>query len=225
MSENAWGARIFVCCRNEKAPQLYFRALDLRKADARSIICMSIVPGSTDSPSGLLKKKLWFIMCCHFSVPPFDSKKKSFDQKVSNSFKKFRLFKFRRVPVCRLYWNPFTFGLLWNRVSTFLNFASRFDFLLTKWIFTAPQFGTSAINYAERATVRTMIVTLWRGDLICRHNLCPVNISFTFLISPASGVQIWRRIRIFNQKLDLGMICYPSLWHEHFTTSGPVSIR
>ena len=124
--------------RTKEAPQLYFRGLDGRKADAWTLVCMSIVPGSTGSPSGLLEKKLCFIMCCHFFGPHFWLEKNSFVQKVSKSFKKFRLFKFRRVPVCRLYWNPFTFGLLWNRVSTFLNFPSRFDFFLTKWILTPP---------------------------------------------------------------------------------------
>ena len=85
--------------RTKKAAQLHFRDLDLRKADARSIICMSIVPGSTGSPSGLLEKKLCFIMCCHFFGPHFWLEKNSFVQKVSKSFKKFRLFKFRRVPI------------------------------------------------------------------------------------------------------------------------------
>ena len=85
--------------RTKKAAQLYFRGLDGRTADARSIVWMSIVPGSTGSPSGLLKKKLCLIMCCNFSGPPFWLEKNSFVQKVSKSFRKVRLFKFRRVPI------------------------------------------------------------------------------------------------------------------------------
>ena len=85
--------------RTKKAAQLYFCDLDGRTADARSIVCMSIVPGSTGSPSGLLEKKLCFIMCCHFFGPHYWLEKNSFVQKVSKSFKKFRLFKFRRVPI------------------------------------------------------------------------------------------------------------------------------
>ena len=57
--------------RTKKAAQLYFCGLDGRTADAWTLVCMSIVPGSTGSPSGLLKKKLWFIMCCHFFGPHF----------------------------------------------------------------------------------------------------------------------------------------------------------
>ena len=38
-------------------------------------------------------------MCCHFFGPHYWLEKNSFVQKVSKSFKKFRLFKFRRVPI------------------------------------------------------------------------------------------------------------------------------
>ena len=85
--------------RTKKAEQLYFRGLVWRKADAWTLVYMCTVHGSTGSPSGLLEKKLCFIMCCHFFGPPFWLEKNSFVQKVSKSFKKFRLFKFRRVPI------------------------------------------------------------------------------------------------------------------------------
>ena len=85
--------------RTKEAPQLYFCGLDGRKADAWTLVYMWTVPGSIGIPSGLLEKKLCFIMCCHFLGPPFWLGKNSFVQKVSKSFKKFRLFKFRRVPI------------------------------------------------------------------------------------------------------------------------------
>ena len=85
--------------RTKEAPQLYFCGLVWRKADAWTLVYMCTVSGSTGSPSGLLEKKLCFIMCCHFFGPHFWLEKNSFVQKVSKSFKKFRLFKFRRVPI------------------------------------------------------------------------------------------------------------------------------
>ena len=85
--------------RTKEAPQLYFCGLDGRKANAWTLVYMWTVHGSTGSPSGLLEKKLWFIMCCHFFGPHYWLEKNSFVQKVSKSFKKFRLFKFRRVPI------------------------------------------------------------------------------------------------------------------------------
>ena len=85
--------------RTKKAQQLYFRGLVWRKADAWTLVYMWTVPGSIGIPSGLLEKKLCFIMCCHFFGPHFWLEKNSFVQKVSKSFKKFRLFKFRRVPI------------------------------------------------------------------------------------------------------------------------------
>ena len=72
--------------RTKKAAQLYFYGLEGRTADAWTLVCMSIVPGSTGSPSGLLEKKLCFIMCCHFFGPLFLLEKNSFVQKVSKSF-------------------------------------------------------------------------------------------------------------------------------------------
>ena len=107
--------------RTKNAAQLHFRGLDGRTADARTLVCMSIVPGSTGSPSGLLKKKLWFIMCCHFSVPIFDSKKihlfKKF-QKVSKSFGFLNFVESRFQFILKsLYF--------WDRVSTFLKKSSR----------------------------------------------------------------------------------------------------
>ena len=85
--------------RTKKAEQLYFRGLVWRKADAWTLVYMCTVHGSTGSPSGLLEKKLWFIMCFHFFGPHYWLRKNSFVQKVSKSFKKFRFFKFRRVPI------------------------------------------------------------------------------------------------------------------------------
>ena len=107
--------------RTKTAQQLYFRGLDLRKADARSIVCMSIVPGSTGSPSGLLEKKLCFIMCCHFFGPNFWLEKNSFVQKVQTVSKSFGFLNFVE--------SRFQFILkslyFWDRVSTFLKKPSR----------------------------------------------------------------------------------------------------
>ena len=107
--------------RTKKAAQLYFCGLDGRTADARSIVCMSIVPGSTGSPSGLLKKKLCFIMCCHFSVPLFDSKKIDLFRKFQKVSKSFGFSNFVE--------SRFQFILkslyFWDRVSTLVKKSSR----------------------------------------------------------------------------------------------------
>ena len=102
--------------RTKEAPQLYFRGLDGRKADAWTLVYMWTVPGSIGIPSGLLEKKLWLIMCCHFSVPIFDSKKihliKKF-QKVSKSFGFLNFVESRFQFILKsLYF--------WDRVSTIL---------------------------------------------------------------------------------------------------------
>ena len=105
----------------KKSQQLYFRGLVWRKADAWILVYMWTVPGSIGIPSGLLEKKLCFIMCCHFSVPLFDSKKnhliKKF-QKVSKSFGFLNFVESRFQFILKsLYF--------WDRVSTFLKKSSR----------------------------------------------------------------------------------------------------
>ena len=107
--------------QTKKAEQPYFCGRVWRKADAWTLVCMSIVPGSTGSPSGLLKKKLCFIMCCHFRSPFLTRKKfhlfKKF-QKVSKSFGFLNFVESRFQFILKsLYF--------WDRVSTFLKKSSR----------------------------------------------------------------------------------------------------
>ena len=73
-------------------------------------------------------------------------------------------------------------------------------------------------------SVSSCISVLW-ADSLSFHFFVSVKASFVLLISAPSGARISLRIRIFKQKLDLGMIFYPSYCGEHFTSSGPVSIR
>ena len=185
---------------------------------------MCTVHGSTGSPSGLLKKKLCFIMCCHFFGPHFWLEKNSFVQKVSKSFKKFRLFKFRRVPISVYTEIPLLLGssldacekVVTARHSLISFWQNEFS-LHPNW---APQ--PFAVRNVPHCGSR-----LWHcgGETSFFDIFCSVKALFVLWISPTSGVRIWRLIRIFNQKLDLGMISYPSLWRVHLAPSDPVSIR
>ena len=161
--------------RTKKAAQLYFCGLDGRTADAWTLVCMSIVPGSTGSPSGLLEKKLCFIMCCHFSGPLFDSEKihlfKKF-QKVSNSFGFLNFVESRfRFILKSLYF--------WDRVSTFLKNSSR---PVTVWFpFDKMNFQPTPIWYLERAPVRIMIVTVSCSERAHVMTLYRENYPFRYL--------------------------------------------
>ena len=210
--------------RTKKAQQLYFRGLVWRKADAWTLVYMCTVPGSTGSPSGLLEKKLCFIMCCHFFGPHFWLEKNSFVQKVSKSFKKFRLFKFRRVPISVYTEIPLLLG---SSLDVSEKVVTARHGLISFW---QNEFSPHP-NWAPRPFAMRNVTHcgswLWHcgGGTSLFDIFCSVKASFVLWISPTSGVQIWRRIRIFNQKLDLGMICYPSFPLVHFTPSEPVSIR
>ena len=140
-------------------------------------------------PIGLLEKKLCSIMCCHFLVPIFDSKKVHLFKKKSSRDDFFKTVETRR---------KFTLKSLyfWNRVSTVLKKPSRLDFFLKfsdrvkSRIFLKLRRCRYVRNVGQCGSRLAHVMTACRGDRFRRHNFSPVDVSFTFLISPASGIKI-----------------------------------
>ena len=68
---------------------------------------------------------------------------------------------------------------------------------------------------------------LWHcaAETSCFDIFCSVKVPFVLWIYEAFGIKISLRIRIFIQKLELGMIFYPTMESVHRAPSDPVSIR
>ena len=99
MTDNAWGARILRVVRERKISTTLLPRSRLEKG--RRVVSRIHVncPWFNWHPERTTRKKVMLHNVLPFSVPLLDSKKNSFVQKVSKSFKKFRLLKFRRVPI------------------------------------------------------------------------------------------------------------------------------
>ena len=117
----------------KKCLQLYFSCLDWRKADAWTLVYMWTVPGSIGIPSGLLEKKLWLIMCCHFFGPHFWLGKNSFVQKISKKNQAGTTFLISSRLDESLHWNPFTFGIGSRRFCKSRHSLISFWNSLTEW--------------------------------------------------------------------------------------------
>ena len=104
-------------------------------------------------------------MCCHFSVPLFDSKKNSFVQKVSKSCRKFRLFKFRRVPISVYTEIPLLLG---SSLDAFEKVVTARHSLISFWQneFSAhPNLlicGRNVIHWGSR--LGHMMIACWRNE-------------------------------------------------------------
>ena len=225
MSENAWRARILRVVRERKKLNNSTSAVSFGERPTRgpSYTCaLSLVQPAARADYSKKSYASWCVAI--FSVPLFDSKKNSFVQKVSKSFKKFRLFKFRRVPISVYTEIPLLLG---SSLDVSEKVVTARHGLISFWQneFSAHPNLLIFRNVIQWGSQWVHVMTACQGYRFCRHNFSPVNISFTFLISPASGIKISRQIRIFNPKLLLGKHFHPSYWRAHLTLSDPVSIR